>query len=73
MVREWARDSVTRPGSGRAAANPACRTGTVVEAAAAHWHTYRHQLAEMISVSELAMVNDDFASTGTTSARYRSH
>jgi AcrR family transcriptional regulator len=33
----------------------------VHEAAAAHWHTYRHRLAEMISVSQLAMVNDDFA------------
>ncbi|PIB79145.1 TetR/AcrR family transcriptional regulator [Mycobacterium celatum] len=31
------------------------------EAAAAHWHTYRNRLAEMISVSQLAMVNDDFA------------
>ena len=63
MVREWAlrfRDeaneraqSVTRPGlSNRERAR---------EAAAAHWHTYRRQLAEMISVSQLAMVNDDFA------------
>jgi AcrR family transcriptional regulator len=31
------------------------------EAAAAHWHTYRHRLAEMIGVSQLAMVNPDFA------------
>ena len=31
------------------------------EAAAAHWNTYRHRLAEIISVSQLAMVNDDFA------------
>lgn len=31
------------------------------EAAAAHWHTYRSRLAEMISVSQLAMVNPDFA------------
>jgi AcrR family transcriptional regulator len=31
------------------------------EAAAAHWHTYRNRLAEVISVSQLAMVNDDFA------------
>ncbi len=63
MVREWAlrfRDeatdraqSVTRHGlSNRERAR---------EAAAAHWHTYRHRLAEMISVSQLAMVNDDFA------------
>ncbi len=33
----------------------------VHEAAAAHWHTYRSRLAEMISVSQLAMVNDEFA------------
>ena len=31
------------------------------QAAAAHWQTYRHRLAEMISVSQLAMVNEDFA------------
>ena len=30
-------------------------------AAAAHWNTYRHRLAEIIAVSQLAMVNDDFA------------
>jgi AcrR family transcriptional regulator len=29
--------------------------------AAAHWHTYRNRLAEAISVSQLAMINDDFA------------
>ena len=63
MVLEWAlrfRDeaaerakAVTRHGlSDRERVN---------EAAAAHWHTYRHRLAEMISVSQLAMVNDDFA------------
>ncbi|KZS66411.1 MAG: TetR/AcrR family transcriptional regulator [Mycobacterium pseudokansasii] len=63
MVRQWAlgfRDeanqraqSVTRHGlSNRERA---------YEAAAAHWHTYRNRLAEMISVSQLAMVNDDFA------------
>lgn len=33
----------------------------VRQAAAAHWHTYRARLAEMIGVSQLAMVNDDFA------------
>ncbi|WP_461670049.1 TetR/AcrR family transcriptional regulator [Mycobacterium tuberculosis] len=31
------------------------------EAAAAHWYTYRNRLAEAISVSQLAMVSDDFA------------
>ncbi|OSC38649.1 TetR/AcrR family transcriptional regulator [Mycobacterium decipiens] len=63
MVRKWAlrfRDeanqralSVTRHGlSNRERAQ---------EAAAAHWYTYRNRLAEVISVSQLAMVNDDFA------------
>ena len=63
MVRQWAlrfRDeaneralSVTQHGlSNRERAH---------QAAAAHWHTYRNRLAEMISVSQLAMVNDDFA------------
>ncbi len=63
MVRQWAlrfRDeaneralSVTGHGlSNRERAHAA---------AAAHWHTYRNRLAEVISVSQLAMVNDDFA------------
>jgi AcrR family transcriptional regulator len=63
MVRQWAlrfRDeanerarSVTRHGlTNRERAH---------EAAAAHWHTYRNRLAEVISVSQLAMVNEDFA------------
>ena len=63
MVREWAlrfRDeanerakSITRLGlSNRERAR---------EAAAAHWLTYRHRLAEMIGVSQLALVSDDFA------------
>jgi AcrR family transcriptional regulator len=63
MVRHWAvrfRDEanqralpVTRPGL-----SPRER---VYEAAAAHWHTYRNRLAEVISVSQLAMINEDFA------------
>ena len=63
MVREWAvrfRDEanerarlVTRHGLSN-------RERTR-EAAEAHWYTYRHRLAEMISVSQLAIVNDDFA------------
>jgi AcrR family transcriptional regulator len=63
MVRQWAlrfRDeanerarSVTRHGlSNRERA---------YEAAAAHWHTYRNRLAEVISVSQLAMIHEDFA------------
>jgi AcrR family transcriptional regulator len=63
MVREWAlrfRDeanlrakAVTRHGL--------TNRERAYEAAAAHWHTYRHRLAEMIGVSQLAMVNADFA------------
>jgi AcrR family transcriptional regulator len=63
MVREWAlrfrneasqrAQTVTQHGlSNRERAH---------DAAAAHWHTYRSRLAEMISVSQLAMINDDFA------------
>ena len=63
MIREWAlrfrneanerATSVTRHGlTNRERAR---------EAADAHWRTYRHRLAEMISVSQLAMVSDDFA------------
>ncbi|MFZ3292202.1 TetR/AcrR family transcriptional regulator [Mycobacterium sp.] len=63
MVREWAlrfRDEVS------VRAQPVTRHGLsrqerVHQAAAAHWHTYKHLLAEMISVSQLAMINDDFA------------
>lgn len=63
MVRQWAlrfRDeanqralTVTRHGLSH--------RERAYEAAGAHWHTYRNRLAEMISVSQLAMVNDDFA------------
>ena len=63
MVREWAlrfRDeanqraqTVTQHGlSNRERAQ---------QAAVAHWHTYRNRLAEMVSVSQLAMINADFA------------
>jgi hypothetical protein len=31
------------------------------EAAAPLWHTYRHRLAEMSSVSQLAMADEEFA------------
>ena len=63
MVREWAlrfRDEVGER------AKPVTRHGLSTrerahQAAAAHWHAYKHRLAEMISVSQLAMVNDDFA------------
>lgn len=63
MVREWAirfRDeahdrviAANEPGLSNAERAHA--------AAAAHWHTYRHRLAEIIAVSQLAMVSEDFA------------
>lgn len=63
MVREWAvrfRDEANQR------AQTVTRHGLtdrerVREAAAAHWNTYRHRLAEMVAVSQLAMVNADFA------------
>ena len=63
MVREWAqrfRDEARE--RSRAASEPGLSNyQRSYEAAAAHWHTYRHRLAEMVGVSQLAMVNDDFA------------
>jgi AcrR family transcriptional regulator len=63
MVREWAvrfRDEARE--RSRAAEEPGLTNWErSYQAAAAHWHTYRHRLAEMISVSQLAMVSDDFA------------
>lgn len=63
MVREWAvrfRDEARE--RARAAAEPGLSDWErSYQATAAHWHTYRNRLAEIISVSQLAMVNDDFA------------
>jgi AcrR family transcriptional regulator len=63
MVREWAvrfRDEARE--RARAAAEPGLSNWErSYQAAAAHWYAYRHRLAEIISVSQLAMVNDDFA------------
>ena len=63
MVREWAlrfRDEARE--RSRAAAEPGLPNWErSYEAVAAHWYTYRHQLAEIISVSQLATVSDDFA------------
>jgi AcrR family transcriptional regulator len=63
MVREWAvrfRDEARE--RSRAAAKPGLTNWErSYEAAAAHWNTYRHRLAEMISVSQMAMISDDFA------------
>jgi AcrR family transcriptional regulator len=63
MVREWAvrfRDEARQ--RSRAAAEPGLTNWErSYQAAAAHWDTYRNRLAEIISVSQLAMVSDDFA------------
>ncbi|HEX2213073.1 MAG TPA: TetR/AcrR family transcriptional regulator [Mycobacterium sp.] len=63
MVREWAvrfRDEARE--RARAAAEPGLSDWERChQAAAAHWDTYRNRLAEIISVSQLAMINDDFA------------
>jgi AcrR family transcriptional regulator len=63
MVREWAvrfRDEA-RERSLSAAEPGLTNWERSYQAAAAHWNTYRNRLAEIISVSQLAMVNDDFA------------
>lgn len=63
MVREWAvrfRDEA-RDRARAAAAPELSNSERAYRAAAAHWNTYRHRLAEIISVSQLAMVSDDFA------------
>jgi AcrR family transcriptional regulator len=63
MVRQWAlrfRDEANEralPVTGHGLS----RQERAYQAAAAHWHTYRNRLAEVISVSQLAMVNADFA------------
>jgi AcrR family transcriptional regulator len=63
MVREWAvrfRDEARE--RSRAAAEPGLSNWErSYQAAAAHWNTYRNRLAEIISVSQLAMISDDFA------------
>lgn len=63
MVREWAlrfRDEARD--RARWAADPDLDNWErSYQAVSAHWRTYRHHLAEIISVSQLAMVNDDFA------------
>lgn len=63
MVREWAlrfRDEAGERASG-AVRHGMSNRERIDQAAAAHWHTYRNRLAEMVGVSQLAMVNDDFA------------
>jgi hypothetical protein len=63
MVREWAlrlRDELGE------AAKLVTQHGLstrerAYQTAATHWRTYKRRLAEIISMSQLAMVNDDFA------------
>ena len=63
MVREWAvrfRDEARE--RSRAASEPGLTNWErSYQAAAAHWNTYRNRLAEIISVSQLARISDDFA------------
>jgi len=63
MVRDWAlrfqAEAAERAQS--VTAHGLSDRERVRNAAEAHWYTYRHRLAEMISVSQLAMVNPDFA------------
>lgn len=63
MVRDWAvrfRDEARQ--RSMAAAQPGLsHRERSYQAAAAHWNTYRNRLAEIISVSQMAMVSDDFA------------
>ena len=63
MVREWAlrfRDEVSQRAR-KVTLHGLSNQERVHQAAAAHWHTYKLLLAEMISVSQLAMINNDFA------------
>jgi AcrR family transcriptional regulator len=63
MVREWAvrfRDEA-RDRSMAAAQPGLSNWERSNQAAAAHWNTYRNRLAEIISVSQMAMISDDFA------------
>ena len=63
MVREWAlrfRDDA-RERALAAAAPGLSNWERSRHAAAAHWHTYRNRLAEIISVSQMAMISPDFA------------
>ncbi|MFY9917238.1 MAG: TetR/AcrR family transcriptional regulator [Mycobacterium sp.] len=67
MVREWVqRFLADAKASVRAAEKPEMtnRERSYL-AAATYWYTYRSRLAEIVSVTQLAMVNDDFAAYWT--------
>ena len=63
MVREWVqRFLADAKANVRAAEKPnMTNRERAYQAAATYWHTYRSRLAEIVSVTQLAMVNDDFA------------
>ena len=67
MVREWVqRFLADAKASVRAAGKPGLNNRErSYEAAAAYWYTYRSRLAEIVSVTELALVNADFAAYWT--------
>jgi AcrR family transcriptional regulator len=63
MVRQWAlrfRDEITERARSVTVHGLSDRE-RAYEAAAAQWWTYRNRLAEVISIYQLAMINDDFA------------
>ena len=63
MVREWALRFLDEVRDrAQAAGKPGLSNRERIhEVAAAHWYTYRNRLAEIISVSQMAIVSDDFA------------
>lgn len=63
MVREWALRFRDEAGERASAVvrHGLSNRARIEQATAAHWYTYRNRLAEMVGVSQLAMVNDDFA------------
>ena len=67
MVREWVQRFIADgKASVRAAEKPdMTNRERSYQAAATYWHTYRSKLAEIVSVTQLAMVNDDFAAYWT--------
>ena len=63
MVREWAvrfRDEARERVAGGRRTRPD-QLGALVPGGGRAWNTYRNRLAEIISVSQLAMISDDFA------------
>jgi AcrR family transcriptional regulator len=67
MVREWVQRFLADARAGTHATGKAALSNRErsYEAAATYWHTYRSKLPEIISVTQLAMVNDDFAAYWT--------